>query len=123
MKIEELCQYLNELGILSLKNTTLFLSIYSGLIGNNKQDNIKTKKNYNLENNKLTILLFAFLKKIIANDKELYELCSNIIHSHKKNKLIKLYQGICFFNKFIFYQIKNRFNHFLSLLFTKKYPK
>ena len=123
MKIEELCQYLNELGILSIKNTPLFLSIYSGLIGNNKQDNIKTKKNYNLENNKLTILLFAFLKKIISNDKELYDLCSNIIHSHKKNKLIKLYQGICFFNKFIFYQIKNRFNHFLSLLFTKKYPK
>ena len=123
MKIEELCQYLNELGILSLKNTPLFLSIYSGLIGNNKQDNIKAKNKNNIENNKLTILLFAFLKKIIANDKELYELCSNIIHSHKKNKLIKLYQGICFFNKFIFYQIKNRFNHFLSLLFTKKYPK
>ena len=123
MKIEELCQYLNELGILSLKKTPLFLSIYSGLIGNNKQDNINAKKNNNIENNKLTILLFAFLKKIISNDKELYELCSNIIHSHKKNKLIKLYQGICFFNKFIFYQIKNRFNHFLSLLFTKKYPK
>ena len=123
MKIEELCQYLNELGILSIKNTPLFLSIYSGLIGNNKQDNIKAKNKNNLENNKLTILLFAFLKKIISNDKELYELCSNIIHSHKKNKLIKLYQGICFFNKFIFYQIKNRFNHFLSLLFTKKYPK
>ena len=123
MKIEELCQYLNELGILSLKNTPLFLSIYSGLIGNNKQDNIKAKKNNNIENNKLTIILFAFLKKIISNDKELYELCSNIIHSHKKNKLIKLYQGICFFNKIIFYQIKNRFNHFLSLLFTKKYPK
>ena len=44
MKIEELCQYLNEIGVLSIKNTPLFLSIYSGLIGNNKQDNINAKK-------------------------------------------------------------------------------
>ena len=119
MKIEEICQYLNELGILSIKNTPLFLSIYSGLVKNN----LKSIKNNNIENNQLTIILFAFLKKIITNDKELYELSSNIIHSHKKNKLIRQYQGICFFKKIIYHQIKNRFNHFLFLLFTKKYPK
>ena len=119
MKIEEICQYLNELGILSIKNTPLFLSIYSGLAKNK----LKSNKNNNIENNKLIIILFAFLKKIIANDKELYELSSNIIHSHKKNKLIKQYQGICFLNKIIYHQIKYRFNHFLFLLFTKKYPK
>ena len=123
MKIEEICQYLNELGILSIKNTPLFLSIYSGLIGNNKQYKNNSRKNNNIENNKLTIILFAFLKKIISNDKELYELCSNIINTHSKNKIIKQYQGICFLNKVIFYQIKNRFNHFLFLLFKRKYPK
>ena len=80
MKIEEICQYLNELGILSIKNTPLFLSIYSGLIKNK----LKSNKNNNIESNQLTIILFAFLKKIIINDKELYELSSNIIHSHKK---------------------------------------
>ena len=119
MKIEEICQYLNELGILSIKNTPLFLSIYSGLVKNK----LKSNKNNNIESNQLTIILFAFLKKIIINDKELYELSSNIIHSHKKNKLIRQYQGICFLNKIIYHQIKNRFNHFLFLLFTKKYPK
>ena len=119
MKIEEICQYLNELGILSIKNTPLFLSIYSGLAKNK----LKSSKNNNIENNQLTIILFAFLKKIITNDKELYELSSNIIHSHKKNKLIRQYQGICFLNKIIYHQIKYRFNHFLFLLFTKKYPK
>ena len=119
MKIEEICQYLNELGILSIKNTPLFLSIYSGLVKNN----LKSIKNNKIENNQLTIILFAFLKKIITNDKELYELSSNIIHSHKKNKLIRQYQGIYFFKKIIYHQIKNRFNHFLFLLFTKKYPK
>ena len=123
MKIEEMCEYLNDFGILSIKNTPLFLSIYSGLIGNNKQNKNNSRKNNNLENNKLTIILFAFLKKIISNDKELYELCSNIINTHSKNKIIKQYQGICFLNKVIFYQIKNRFNHFLFLLFKRKYPK
>ena len=123
MKIEEMCEYLNDFGILSIKNTPLFLSIYSGLIGNNKQYKNNSRKNNNIENNKLTIILFAFLKKIISNDKELYELCSNIINTHSKNKIIKQYQGICFLNKVIFYQIKNRFNHFLFLLFKRKYPK
>lgn len=119
MKIEEVCQYLNELGILSIKNTPLFLSIYSGQL----QNKPKSYKNNNIENNTLTIILFAFLKKIFSNDKELYELSSNIIHSHTKNKLIRQYQGICFLNKIIYHQIKNRFNHFLFILFTKKYPK
>ena len=119
MKIEEICQYLNELGILSIKNTPLFLSIYSG----QSQNKPKSNKNYNIENNNLTIILFAFLKKVFSNDKELYELSSNIIHSHTKNKLIRQYQGICFLNKIIYHQIKNRFNHFLFILFTKKYPK
>ena len=119
MKIEEICQYLNELGILSIKNTPLFLSIYSGQLRNKPKSN----KNYNIENNNLTIILFAFLKKVFSNDKELYELSSNIIHSHTKNKLIRQYQGICFLNKIIYHQIKNRFNHFLFILFTKKYPK
>ena len=119
MKIEEICQYLNELGILSIKNTPLFLSIYSGQLKNKPKSN----KNYNIENNNLTIILFAFLKKVFSNDKELYELSSNIIHSHTKNKLIRQYQGICFLNKIIYHQIKNRFNHFLFILFTKKYPK
>ena len=119
MKIEEICQYLNELGILSIKNTSLFLSIYSGLV----QNKVKSNRKHNLENNELIIILFAFLKKIISNDKELYELCSNIINSHSKNRLIKLYQGIYFLNKVIYHQVKNRFNHFLFLLFTKKYPK
>ena len=119
MNIEEICQYLNELGILSIKNTPLFLSIYSGQLKNKPKSN----KNNNIENNNLTIILFAFLKKVFSNDKELYELSSNIIHSHTKNKLIRQYQGICFLNKIIYHQIKNRFNHFLFILFTKKYPK
>ena len=119
MKIEEICQYLNELGILSIKNTPLFLSIYSGQLKNKPKSN----KNNNIEKNNLTIILFAFLKKVFSNDKELYELSSNIIHSHTKNKLIRQYQGICFLNKIIYHQIKNRFNHFLFILFTKKYPK
>ena len=123
MKIQEICEYLNEFGILSIKNTPLFLSIYSGLISSNKEFKNNLNKNIDSENNKLKIILFAYLKKILSNDKELYELCSNIINSHSKNKIIKQYQGICFLNKVIFYQIKNRFNHFLFLLFKRKYPK
>ena len=125
MKISEICQYLNEIGILSLKNTNLFLSLYSGFIKNNNQINFTRKKalNANLDNNIFITILFAFLKKVISNDKDLYELCTNVISLHPKNKLIKQYQGICFLKKIIFYQIKNRFNHFLFLLFVKKYPK
>ena len=120
MKIEEICEYLNELGILDIKHTSLFLSIYSNFIMNN---NNKFQQSQYSEDNTMKIILFAFLKKIISNDKELYEVSSNIISSYNKNKIVRLYQGICFFNKLIFYQIKNRFNHFLFLLFKKKYPK
>ena len=119
MKIEEICEYLNELGILNIKHTPIFLSLYSGFKINNK----KFKQNKYSEENTLKIILFAFLKKLITNDKELYEICSNIINSYHKNKIIKLYQGICFLNKILFHQIKTRFNHFLFLLFKKKYPK
>ena len=120
MKIEEICEYLNELGILDIKHTSIFLSLYSNFIANNKN---KFKQNHYSEDNTFKIILFAFLKKVISNDKELYEVCSNIISSYNKNKIVRLYQGICFFNKLLFYQIKNRFNSFLFLLFKKKYPK
>ena len=119
MKIEELCQYLNELGILDIKHTSVFLSLYSNFMLNNKQ--IKTPQ-YS-EDNTLKMILFAYLKNIVLNDKELYQICSNIINLYNKNKLIRLYQGICFLKKVLFYQIKNKFNHFLFLLFKKKYPK
>ena len=119
MKIEEICEHLNEIGILDIKNTPIFLSLYSSFKINNKKNN----QNRHSDPNTIMIILFAFLKKVISNDKELYEICSNIINSYNKNKIIKLYQGICFLNKVIFYQIKSRFNHFLFLLFKKKYPK
>ena len=119
MRIEQICEYLNELGILNIKQTSNFLSLYSGFIINNK----KLKQNLNSEDNTFKLILFTYLKKIISNDKELYEMCSNIISSHTKNRLIRQYQSICFLNKVLFYQIKNKFNHFLFLLFKKKYPK
>ena len=119
MKIEEIISYLNELGILDIKHTSLFLSLYSGFIMNNKQ----FKQNQNSENNTFKIILFAFLKKIVSNDKELYQVCSNIISSYNKNKIIRKYQSICFLNKVLYYQVKKRFNHFLFLLFKKKYPR
>ena len=119
MKIEKICEYLNEIGILDINTTPIFLSLYSGF----KISNKKYKLSKNVEENTLKIILFAYLKRVISNDKALYQICSNIISSHNKNKIIQLYQGICFLNKVLFYQIKSRFNHFLFLLFKKKYPK
>ena len=115
MKIEEICEYLNELGILDIKHTPIFLSLYSNFHVNNT----KFKQTHNSEDNTYKIILFAFLKKAISNEKELYQICSNIISSYNKNRLVRLYQGICFLKKVLFYQIKNRFNHFLFLLFKK----
>jgi hypothetical protein len=119
MKIEEICEYLNELGILDINTTPVFLSLYSGFKINNK----KYKLSKNAEDNTFKIILFAYLKRVISNDKALYEICSNIISLYNKNKIIRLYQGICFLKKVLFYQIKSKLNHFLFLLFKKKYPK
>ena len=119
MRIEEICEYLNELGILDIKHTSNFLSLYSGFIINNKRLN----QNRNSEDNTFKLILFAYFKKLISSDKDLYEMCSNIISSHTKNRLIHQYHSICFLNKILFYQVKNKFNHFLFLLFKKKYPK
>ena len=62
MKIEEICDYLNELGILSIKNIPLFLSIYASLVKNNDKNKDNLRENINIDNNKLTTILFAFLK-------------------------------------------------------------
>ena len=122
MRLEEICSFLNEIGILDLKHTQNFLSIYTNFLLNNKNLN-RNKNIHDIDNNTLKIILFAYIKNISSDDKELYDISSNIINSYNKNKLIKQYQAICFLKKIIFFHIKNRFNHFLFLLFKKKYPK
>ena len=116
IKLEEICEYLKEMGILDINTIPIFLSLYIGYF---KINNKKKKQSKKTEDNTFKIILFSYLKRVISSYKELYQICSNIISSDNKNKIICLYQGICFLNEVLFYQIKNKFNHFLFLLFKK----
>ena len=84
MNIQQLCDYLNEIGIIDIDNIKHFLEITTYMINNNIQN----------ESNKSTndiykISLFSYIREINEDDKNLFFTCSNIINSFKRFNYIK----------------------------------
>ena len=115
MNVEEICEYLNDIGVLDINRTVQFLNLYTGFISNNKN----FLNNQSSQKNSIKITLFAYLKNVSENDKELYRITSNIVNSYDKNKLIKQYHCICNIKKILFYKLKNNFFNFLFNLLRK----
>ena len=108
MNLAQICSYLNEVGILDINNIKNYLTMTTNIVNN---DN-------NRSNNDIyKISLFAYLRGINNNDKNLYFLCTNIINSYNRYILIKKYNYLHHFKKIIYYKIFQRFNYFTISLF------
>ena len=87
MKIEKICEYFNNIGILQLENIDNFLKIYSQL----SQNKYKNKLD------KVILALFSYINLISKNDQLLYEICRNIVNNYSNNMILKRYHTLLIF--------------------------
>ena len=113
MSIEQICDYLNEIGILDINNIKNYLTMATNIINDNSS-NKSIKEIYKIS-------LFAYLKGINNNDQSLYFLCTNIINSYSRYILIKKYDFLCNLKRILYYRILQRFKNFMISLY-KVFP-
>ena len=111
MNIEQICDYLNEIGILDMNNIKTYLTLTTNLLNQN------TKYKSSIDIYKIS--LFAYIKGLNNDDKNLYFLCTNIINSYKRYNLIKKYNTLFHLKKILYYKIFQRFNYFMVSLYKK----
>ena len=108
MNIEQICEYLNEIGILDMNSIKDYLILTTNILNENRK--------YKSINDVYKISLFAFLRGVNNDDKSLYFLCSNIINSYNRYNLIKKYKFLHYFKKLLYVKICQRFNCFIMSL-------
>ena len=116
MNIQQLCDYLNEIGIIDMNNIKHYLQISTYMI--NDKINKQSKKSIN---DIYKISLFSYIREIINDDKKLYKTCANIINSYKRYIILKKYNSLFLFKKIIYLKVYQRYKTFLTLLY-KKFP-
>ena len=105
MKIEKICEYFNDIGLLKLNTINTFLKIYSQI----------SKNKYKNESDKLVLALFSYLALASKNDQNLYDICKNIIDSLTNNQIIYRYRGI----KLLYNIFRTKLHSRYNLFFTK----
>ena len=116
MKIEKICEYLNEIGILEYENINEFLNTYSIL---NKQNNSSKVK-------KIIDTLKIYLNKNFVNNNQISKLSENIICSYNNYQLITKYQLLNNMNNILISKLRNKYILFflnLSLYLLNKDPR
>ena len=116
MKIEKICEYLNEIGILEYENINEFLNTYSAL---NKQNNSSKVK-------KIIDTLKIYLNKNFVNNNQISKLSENIICSYNNYQLITKYQLLNNMNNILISKLRNKYILFflnLSLYLLNKDPR
>ena len=116
MKIEKICEYLNEIGILEYENINEFLNTYSTL---NKQNNSSKVK-------KIIDTLKIYLNKNFVNNNQISKLSENIICSYNNYQLITKYQLLNNMNNILISKLRNKYILFflnLSLYLLNKDPR
>ena len=116
MNVQQLCEYLNEIGIIDMDNMKSFLNISTYMMNNNNnnQSNKSIKEIYK-------IALFSYIRELNKNDKNLFFTCSNIINSYKRFIILKKYNSLFIFKKLLYLKIYQRYKNFLISLY-KKFP-
>ena len=116
MNVQQLCEYLNEIGIIDMDNMKNFLNITTYMLDNNvnNQSDKSIKEIYK-------IALFSYIRELNKNDKNLFFTCSNIINSYKRFIILKKYNSLFLFKKLIYLKIYQRYKNFLISLY-KKFP-
>ena len=113
MKIEKICEYLNEIGILEYENINIFLDIYSKL----------NNGNYTTELDKIRDTLIMYLNNNFIKNNSLPILCQSIVSSYNNYQLILKYRTINNMKNILFNKIKNNYINFFfkfSLFLLKK---
>ena len=113
MKIEKICEYLNEIGILEYENINIFLEIYSKL----------NNGNYSTEIDKLRDTLIIYLNNNFIKNNKLRILCQSIISSFNNYQIILKYRTLNNMKDILLNKIKNKYINFffnISLFILKK---
>ena len=109
MSVEKICEYFNEIGILQLEDMNRFLKIYSQI----SQNKLKNKSD------KIILSLFSYISYISKNEKQLYEICKNIVNNFSNNQILHRYRGLYMMNNIFKSKIHSRFISFLyKLIFS-----
>ena len=106
MKIEKLCEYLSDMGLIKLDNINNFLKIYSQI----------SKNKYKTESDKIMLALFSYFALISKNDQNLYDICKSIIDCYLTNQILNRYKGIKYLNNIFRSKLHSRYNLFLIKL-------
>ena len=121
--IQNLCNYLEELGIVDQKSITPFLSLYSMEINNYITNNDTDTEDFNskLESNIAIFenVLCSYLKKIFNIEKNYKTFSHKIIDKFKQNILIKQYNGL--FLLFYIFSKKIKYSIIKSFYSIKQY--
>ena len=113
MKIEKICEYFNNIGLLQLENINRFLKIYSQLSHNK----------YRNKSDKLILALFSYMTLVSKNENNLYEICKNIINKFLNNQILKKYHALNSLNNIFTSKIHSKYALFFMKLYSFLYIK
>ena len=106
MKIEKICEYFNNIGILKLENINSFLKIYSQLSFNQ----------YKNKSDKLILALFSYITLLSKNEQLLFEISRNIVNNLSNTMALQRYHALQRFNNIIKFKLHSKFISFLFKL-------
>ena len=114
MRIEKICEYFNDIGILQLENINRFLKIYTQL----------SQNKYKNKSDKLILALFSYITLVSKNEQQLYDICKNIVNSFSNNQILYRYKALNIFNNIFKSKIHSKYILFFfklnSFIFNKK---
>ena len=106
MKLEKICEYLNDIGILQLEDIDKFLKIYTQISHNHFKNST----------DKLILALFSYITMISKNEQRLYNICKNIINCFSNNQILNRYRGLYMINNIFKARLISRYISFFSKL-------
>ena len=114
MRIEQICEYFNDIGILQLENINRFLKIYTQL----------SQNKYKNKSDKLILALFSFITLVSKNEQQLYDICKNIVNCFSNNQILYRYKALNIFNNIFKSKLHSKYILFFcklnAFIFNKK---
>jgi len=113
MKIEKICEYLNNIGILQIENMNEFLKIYFQV----------SHKRYNKQSDKLVLALFSYISLALKNKNNIYQICKNIVNNYSLNQTLYRYRAINSLNNIFRTKLYSKYILFFIKLYYYLYQQ
>ena len=113
MKIEKICEYFNDIGILQLENINSFLQIYTQI----------SQNKYKNKSDKLILALFSYITLASKSEQQIYDICKNIVNCFSNNLILYRYRALTMFNHIFKNKLHSKYILFLSKLNSFIYNK